>query len=357
MISGRWPSGCSPSWRSIPRPSVTVLRVLFSPDSAPQLHVGDPEHEDRQHHVGAGHDEERGPVPDTERDQAERQGDGQQHEHQASHEGGHDAQGPGQPDPLTSPISSLLARSISYLISWDTSLAASATRSPSDWPSPAGSGISLRTIQSISLVCGPPSALPHGSMGTRVRLLLGASSCSAKSKASVVVPERSAPRTPCGVSGPVWQEPWCRNGAAAASIPAGRAARYARPNWRPANLVAFTPMCSVSPDCNVTIPRGCTCRNLRAQKNRRKTGRCDAPGNASGAPGRGAAAKPRQAWLPSVHLLCQPGRPLPVLPGLTRLPRLVARGYLAAVPGRVNVRSTFLRRNHRPAKPWRVTNS
>jgi hypothetical protein len=63
-------------------------------------------------------------------------------------------------------------------------------------------------------------------------------------------------------------------------------------------------------------------------------------------PGR-RCEKPRQAWLPSVHLLCQTGRPLPVLPGLTRLPRLVARGYLAAVPGRVNVRSTFLRRNHR----------
>jgi hypothetical protein len=94
-----------------------------------------------------------------------------------------------------------------------------------------------------------------------------------------------------------------------------------------------------------------------AQKNRRKTGGCGGPANASGAPGRGAAAKPRQAWLPSVHLLCQPGRPLPVLPGLTRLPRLVARGYLTAVPGRVNVRSTFLRRNHQPAKPWRVTNS
>jgi len=45
--------------------------------------------------------------------------------------------------------------------------------------------------------------------------------------------------------------------------------------------------------------------------------------------------------------LVSQGRPLPLLPGLTRLPRLVARGYLAAVPGRVNVRSTFLRRNHR----------
>ena len=97
--------------------------------------------------------------------------------------------------------------------------------------------------------------------GTRVRLLLGASSCSAKSKASVVVPERSAPRTPCGVSGPVWQEPGCGN-RAAASIPGGRPVRYARPNWRHANLVAFTPMCRVSPDCNVTNPPRCTCRNV-----------------------------------------------------------------------------------------------
>ena len=55
-----------------------------------------------------------------------------------------------------------------------------------------------------------------------------------------------------------------------------------------------------------------------------------------------------QAWLSRVHLLCQPARPLRVLPGLTRLPRLVARGYLAPAPGRVNVCSTFLRRNHRP---------
>ena len=60
--------------------------------------------------------------------------------------------------------------------------------------------------------------------------------------------------------------------------------------------------------------------------------------------------KPRQAWLPSVHLLCQPARPLPVLPGLTRLPRLVARGYLAAVPGRSDVRTTVLRRNPRTEK-------
>jgi len=46
-----------------------------------------------------------------------------------------------------------------------------------------------------------------------------------------------------------------------------------------------------------------------------------------------------------------------VLPGLTRLPRLVARGYPAAVPGRVNVRSMFLRRNRQRAKTWRVINS
>src|SRR5580704_3234247 len=54
---------------------------------------------------------------------------------------------PASPIRWTSSSSSLLARSISYLISWDTSLAANATRSPSDWPLPAGSGTSLRTIR------------------------------------------------------------------------------------------------------------------------------------------------------------------------------------------------------------------
>jgi len=72
------------------------------------------------------------------------------------------------------------------------------------------------------------------------------------------------------------------------------------------------------------------------------------PGNASGAPGRGAAAKTTSGLATKrAPSLVSQGRPLPLLPGLTRLPRLVARGYLAAVPGRVNVRSTFLRRNHR----------
>jgi hypothetical protein len=83
-----------------PEPLGHGLARLAQAGYSPQLQVGDPEHEDREQHVDAGHDEERGPVPDTERDQAERQRDGQQHEHQASHEGGHDAQGPGQPDPL-----------------------------------------------------------------------------------------------------------------------------------------------------------------------------------------------------------------------------------------------------------------
>ena len=92
---------------------------------------------------------------------------------------------------------------------------------------------------------------PARFQGTRVRLLLGASSCSAKSKASVVVPEGSAPRTRAAFQAPCGRKPWCRNGAAA-SIPAGRPAPCARPNWRPANLAAFGPMCSVSPDCNVT---------------------------------------------------------------------------------------------------------
>ena len=73
---------------------------LAQPGQPPQPQVGDPEQEDREQHVGAGHDEEGRPVPDAQCDQAERQGDGQQDEHQAGHEGGHDAQRPGQPDPL-----------------------------------------------------------------------------------------------------------------------------------------------------------------------------------------------------------------------------------------------------------------
>src|SRR6266702_4476748 len=88
-------------------------------------------------------------------------------------------------------------------------------------------------------------------------------------------------------------------------------------------------MCSASPDCNVTTAHRCTSRN-RADWNRPQTRprmRCPEMRAAplAGAPLR----KPRQAWLPSVHLLCQPARPLPVLPGMTRLPRLVARGYPA----------------------------
>src|SRR6185312_10577256 len=112
------------------------------------------------------------------------------------------------------------ARSISYLISWDTSLAASATRSPSDWPSPADSGTSLRTIRPISLVCGPLPALPHGSRAPAFQLLLGARTCSAKSKASVVVRERSAPRT-----GTAFQVPCC--GPEGSTAPRRRAYRQA----------------------------------------------------------------------------------------------------------------------------------
>ena len=191
--------------------------------------------------------------------------------------------------------------------------------------------------------------------GTRVRMLLGASSCSAKSKASVVVPERSAPRTRAAFQAPCGRNPGAGTGPRRAYRAGGRSGTPGpiggtRILWHLHPCVGFRRIVTsqTHPDA-----RAETCPPRRATENRRM--RC--PGNASGAPGRGAAAKPRQAWLPSVHLLCQPGRPLPVLPGLTRLPRLVARGYLAAVPGRVNVRSTFLRRNHRPAKPWRVTNS
>ena len=80
--------------------------------------------------------------------------------------------GGGNADRCTSTFSSDLARSISYLISWDTSLAASATRSPNDWSAPAGSGVLLWTIESISLMCGPLSAL-EPILGARVRLLSG----------------------------------------------------------------------------------------------------------------------------------------------------------------------------------------
>jgi len=48
--------------------------------------------------------------------------------------------------------------------------------------------------------------------GTRVRLLLGASSCSAKSKASVVVPERSAPRTRAAFQAPCGRNPGAGTG-------------------------------------------------------------------------------------------------------------------------------------------------
>src|SRR5689334_3589777 len=248
---------------------------------------------------------------------------------------------PASPIRRTSPFSSVLARSISYLISWDTSLAASATRSPSDWPSPAGSGTSLRTIRPISLVCGPLPALPHGSRARAFRLLLG------------LAHVRQSPRLAWSIVNGQHRGPVRRfrprvtglrqHRAAAASIPACRPVREAWANWRYANVVAFTPMCSVSPDYNVTTAHRCTSRNRQPEPGRKAGGGCGAP-EMRAAPLAGAPLrKPRQAWLPSVHLLCQPGRPLPVLPGLTRLPRLVARGYLAAVPGRVNVRTTFLR--------------
>ena len=47
----------------------------------------------------------------------------------------------------------------------------------------------------------------------------------------------------------------------------GQTGPEARPNGRNANVVAFTPMCSVSPDCTVTTAHGCTCRN-RANRSR-----------------------------------------------------------------------------------------
>jgi hypothetical protein len=57
-----------------------------------QLHYGQAYPDAGQQDAGAGHDEERRPGPDAERDQAERQGDAEQDEHQAADEGG-------QPEP------------------------------------------------------------------------------------------------------------------------------------------------------------------------------------------------------------------------------------------------------------------
>src|ERR1700726_2991445 len=62
---------------------------------ATQPQDGDADRRAGQQHAGAGHDEERRPGPDAQRDQPEGQGDAQQDEHQAAHESGHAGQRPG----------------------------------------------------------------------------------------------------------------------------------------------------------------------------------------------------------------------------------------------------------------------
>jgi len=47
----------------------------------------------------------------------------------------------------------------------------------------------------------------------------------------------------------------------------------ARPNGRNANVVAFTPMCSVSPDCTVTTAHGCTSETEPTGAGRKAGGR------------------------------------------------------------------------------------
>src|SRR6202035_1210825 len=70
------------------------------------------------------------------------------------------ASAPASPTPFMSPRSSGLARASSSRISGGTVLAAKATRSPSDWSPPTGSGVSLRAIVSLSRHAShrPPSA-------------------------------------------------------------------------------------------------------------------------------------------------------------------------------------------------------
>jgi hypothetical protein len=146
-------------------------------------------------------------------------------------------------------------------------------------------------------------------------------SCSAKSKASVV--DRRHGSTPAGYGVSAVAAP-------AASIPGERAARRVGSisglgvTWHLHRCVAIRRI--ITAIFRASRKAALAATSLPPHYGDRI---------ASGAPGRGAAAIPRQAGLPSVHLLRQPGRPLPVLPGLTRLPRLVARGYPAAVPASV----------------------
>jgi hypothetical protein len=135
----------------------------------------------------------------------------------------------------------------------------------------------------------------------------------------------------------------------------------------------------------LAIPREGRARQL-AVPAKLKSRRAGRPGQAqvpwtSRSPGRSSPAKPVPAKLKSRRARCPrkskrrpwPGAPprstsflatkrapslsvrltvpfLAASPGLTRLPRLVARGYLAAVPGRSDVRTTVLTRNPEPEK-------
>src|SRR6185437_30089 len=132
---------------------------------------------------------------------------------------------------VASPLSSVLARSISYLISWDTSLAASATRSPSDW-SPAGPGVSLWTIG---------AHLPRVRTAIRApaRLRAPASDCSSGAPAHV----RQSPRLALsagnmGAPRQVRRFSRCRGGGELTGRAAGPEGRL---EFRFRSHVAFTP--------------------------------------------------------------------------------------------------------------------
>jgi len=134
------------------------------------------------------------------------------------------------------------------------------------------------------------------------------------------------------------------------AAPRGGAAEHTAPAVDPVRATQFAPRAVWGLDTDVwrfagLWPRDCARRNpqkpaeTRGSPERPRAAR-RGPQNKAAPLGGAPPRNPRQAWLPSVHLLCRPGWPLPTWPGLTRLPRLVARGYLAAVPGRCCVRTT-----------------
>jgi hypothetical protein len=111
-------------------------------------------------------------------------------------------------------------------------------------------------------------------------------------------------------------------------------------------------------------PGGKACRRLRNSPYAAEKG---AAGTANGAPFGGAVACHVRPGYQACTFSAGVGKPRPCAtsrgapsadsPAAARLPRLVARGYPAAVPGRMTVRTPFLRRIGAQRKTQSVINS